>query len=62
MAKVREKSNAVASPSVQNVPVQPTIAETKEQKNVRKHTADMTNAQRAAAVIIALGADKASKI
>ena len=31
-------------------------------KIVHKYTADMTNAQRAAAVIIALGADKASKI
>ena len=31
-------------------------------KRGHKYTADMTNAQRAAAVIIALGADKASKI
>ena len=34
----------------------------KGKKVVHQYTADMTNAQRAAAVIIALGADKASKI
>ena len=52
-----------AAPAPAPVQVQAAPAEAPQPKKiVHKHTADMTSAQRAAAVIIALGADKASKI
>ncbi len=52
-----------AAPAPAPVQVQAAPVEAPQPKKiVHKHTADMTNAQRAAAVIIALGADKASKI
>lgn len=54
---------AVATPAPAPAPAPAVPAEPVQSKKIsHKYTADMTNAQRAAAVIIALGAEKASKI